>query len=108
MIFNLGLSQNDVEKYIKETNLSDAQDVVSVARDTPAEILINKLVSGIETNREGFLHAILGLFTIAYLRKYSKSKGDPEKFWYWDFKNYSNTEKLSWRAWETVDLSKFN
>jgi hypothetical protein len=108
MIFNLGLSQNDVEKYVKEPGLSDAQDVVSVARDAPAEILVKKLVSGIETNRKEFLHAILGLFTMAYLRRYSRYKGDPAKFWYWDFKNYSNTEKLNSRVWETIDLSKFN
>jgi hypothetical protein len=108
MIFNLGLSQNDVEKYIKETDLREAEDVASVVRDTPVETLVGKLVAGVETNRNGFLQAILGLFTIAYLRRYSKFKDDPAKFWYWDFKNYSNTERISPRAWQTVDLSQFN
>ena len=37
---------------------------------------------------------IIYLFKEGYCRKYSKEKGDPNKWWYWDLSKNENLEKI--------------
>jgi hypothetical protein len=106
MLLSLGVDSGDWKEYLRENLVKPGEDL-EIRHDSPIGAVVNDLVSGVEANRTKYLHALLSLFSIAYLKKYSKHKGDPSKFWYWNFDDNSNIEKLRARVMEPVYLSTF-
>lgn len=51
---------------------------------------------------------LLTVFSIVYEREYKKHRNDPERMWYWDYMELSNTMKfLKMDDTKTIDLSNW-
>jgi len=84
----------DIAVAIKESGLKSTYTPCVMLKKGVAThnlILISKLP---ENELDKVLTLFLSLFRIAYLRRYSQEKGNPEKWWYWDLSDEDTVQKI--------------
>lgn len=87
-------NNNDIERAINESQLKSTYTPCVLLRKGVKNHNIRKIIALPNAELEKALMLLMGLFKVAYQRRFNEEKNNPDKWWYWDLSDQYNIEKV--------------
>ena len=94
LIEHFATDDSMAELAIKESGLNNNCSVCLILKTGVNETQLKKIVEESESELEPSFRLLLTLFSIGYQDGYNKHKNASNEFWYWDYSEIENVEKL--------------
>ncbi len=95
LIIQSKAKDSDIEPAIKESGLKSTLTPCVLLRKGVANHNLQKLLELPSAEMSKSFTLLLGLFKIAYTKKFEQEKNDPNKWWYWDLSDQNNIDHIT-------------